>query len=60
MSQERKRRDGTVTVANTIYLSEKTDAKAKKIAAMRNRLFKPKINRWTKSRVIVEAVEANL
>ena len=59
MAQVRIKRDGTKTVANTIYLRSDTDHKAKQIARQRSRTREGG-RRWSKSAVIVHTVETNL
>jgi len=57
MAQIRIRSDGVKTVANTIYLPEKTDNKAKDKAKLRSQKEKRLIS---KSAIIVETIEQNL
>lgn len=60
MPQTRQRRDGSKTVANTIYIHEECDKKADRIAKEKNRSEKLLKNKWTKSKVLVDVVEKHL
>lgn len=57
MAHVRVRKDGCKTVANTIYLTERTDAKAARIAKDLSRNSPRKVS---KSAVIVDTVEKHL
>lgn len=57
MAQKRITRDGRKTIANTIYISECADIGASNKAKLLNKIHKPKVNKYTKSKVIVEVVE---
>ncbi len=60
MGQERKLRDGTIAVANTIYIPKVKDLAASDKAKLLNRIHKIKVNKWTKSKVIVDVVNRGL
>lgn len=57
MAQTRKFRDGTIGVANTIYLKKKTDAKAAKVAKQRTHA---ECKTVSKSAVLVGVIEKHL